>query len=47
MKPVFGTFLETTQKEELEKLQRSADWKLKILERYDRMVKEYGILRLT
>lgn len=42
----FWHFLETTQKEELEKLQRSSDWKLKILERYDRMVKKYGILRL-
>jgi type I restriction enzyme R subunit len=42
----FWHFLETTQKEELEKLQRATDWKLKILERYDRMVKKYGILRL-
>src|SRR5690606_26876933 len=42
----FWHFLEETQKDELEKLQRSADWKLKILERYDRMVKKYGILRL-
>lgn len=42
----FWHFLEETQKEELEKLQRAADWKLKILERYDRMVKKYGILRI-
>lgn len=42
----FWHFLETTQKEELEKLKRSADWKLKILERYDRLVKKYGLLRL-
>lgn len=42
----FWDFLEQTQAKELEKLQRSADWKLKILERYDRMVKKYGILRL-
>ncbi len=42
----FWHFLEATQREELEKLQRAADWKLKILERYDRMVKKYGILRL-
>jgi len=42
----FWHFLENTQKEELEKLQRSADWKLKILERYDRMVKKYGLLRI-
>ncbi|MBF0230870.1 MAG: type I restriction endonuclease subunit R [Desulfamplus sp.] len=42
----FWHFLESTQKEELEKLQRSIDWKLKILERFDRMVKKYGVLRL-
>jgi type I restriction enzyme R subunit len=42
----FWQFLEETQKEELEKLQRSADWKLKVLQRYDRMVKKYGVLRL-
>ncbi len=42
----FWHFLEETQSEELEKLQRSSDWKLKVLERYDRMVKKYGILRL-
>ncbi|WP_114751347.1 type I restriction endonuclease subunit R [Pleomorphovibrio marinus] len=42
----FWHFLEATQKEELEKLQRSSDWKLKILQRYDRMVKKYGILRV-
>jgi len=42
----FWHFLEESQKEGLEKLQRSSDWKLKILERYDRMVKKYGILRL-
>lgn len=39
-------FLETTQKEELAKLQKQADWKLKLLERIDRMVKKYGIIRL-
>lgn len=42
----FWHFLESTQKEELDKIKRSSDWKLKILERYDRMVKKYGILRL-
>lgn len=39
-------FLQSTQKEELAKLQKQADWKLKILERIDRMVKKYGIIRL-
>src|SRR5690625_964196 len=42
----FWHFLETTQKEELEKLQKQSDWQLKILERFDRMVKKYGILRV-
>jgi type I restriction enzyme R subunit len=42
----FWHFLETTQKEELAKLKRSPDWKLKILERLDRMIKKYGVLRL-
>lgn len=39
-------FLESTQKEELDKLKRSADWKLKIVERLDRMIRKYGLLRL-
>ncbi len=42
----FWSFLEETQKEELEKLQRHGDWKLKILERLDRMIKKYGTLQL-
>jgi type I restriction enzyme, R subunit len=42
----FWHFLETTQKEELVKLKKQSDWKLKILERFDRMVKKYGILRI-
>ncbi|MCK6610957.1 MAG: type I restriction endonuclease subunit R [Bacteroidia bacterium] len=42
----FWHFLETTQKEELDKLKRSSDWKLKVLERLDRMIKKYGSLRL-
>ncbi len=41
----FWDFLESTQKDELAKLQRQSDWKLKILERLDRMIKKYGILR--
>lgn len=39
-------FLESTQKEELEKLQRQSDWKLRVLERLDRMIKKYGLLRI-
>jgi len=42
----FWHFLEETQKEELAKLQKQSDWKLKILERLDRMIKKYGVLRL-
>lgn len=42
----FWTFLQTTQTDELAKLQRSNDWKLKILERYDRLIKKYGLLHL-
>lgn len=42
----FWHFLETTQAEELAKLQKQADWKLKILERLERMIKKYGIIRL-
>ncbi len=42
----FWDFLENTQKDELEKLKRQSDWKIKILDRYDKLVKKYGILRL-
>ncbi|BAP32667.1 restriction endonuclease type I [Chryseobacterium sp. StRB126] len=42
----FWDFLETTQKEELEKLKRQSDWKIKILDRFDKLVKKYGILRM-
>jgi len=42
----FWDFLESSQKEELEKLKRTSDWRLKILERFDRMAKKYGVLRL-
>ena len=42
----FWHFLESTQKEEVDKLKRSSDWQLKVLERLDRMIKKYGLLRL-
>jgi type I restriction enzyme R subunit len=42
----FWHFLETTQKDELAKLQKQSDWKLRIIERLDRMIKKYGVLRL-
>jgi type I restriction enzyme, R subunit len=42
----FWHFLESTQEKELAKLQKQPDWRLKILERLDRMIRKYGILRL-
>ncbi len=39
-------FLQSTQKDELLKLQKQSDWKLKILERLDRMIKKYGVIRI-
>lgn len=43
----FWAFLEATQKKKLEKLQKTgADWQRKVLERYDRLVKKYGLLYL-
>lgn len=42
----FWDFLQSTQKEELEKLQKQTDWKLKIFNRFDRMIKKYGVLHL-
>lgn len=42
----FWDFLQSTQKDELAKLQKQTDWKLKILERLDRMIKKYGIIKL-
>lgn len=42
----FWHFLETTQPEELEKLKRQPNWQLRVMERYDRLVKKYGVLRL-
>ncbi len=41
----FWAFLEKTQSEELDKLRKQdADWKRKILERYDRLCKKHGLL---
>jgi type I restriction enzyme R subunit len=39
-------FLEDTQKEELDKLRKQSDWKIKILDRMDRMIRKYGVLRI-
>ena len=42
----FWKFLESTQSEEIEKLKRFPDWKAKILDRFNKMVKKYGIIEL-
>ena len=42
----FWTFLEETQTTELAKLQKQSDWKLRIMERLDRMMKKNGIISL-
>lgn len=42
----FWDFLETSQPKELEKLKNQSDWQLKILTRFDRIVKKHGILHL-
>lgn len=42
----FWDFLEKTQSDELEKLQRQSDWKDRILAMYDRQVKRRGILHV-
>jgi type I restriction enzyme R subunit len=39
-------FLEATQPMELAKLKKQSDWKLKIVERLDRMIKKYGLLHI-
>lgn len=39
-------FLQLTQKEELEKIQKYSDWKLKLLERLDRLIKKNGVLHI-
>ncbi|MDF1622188.1 MAG: type I restriction endonuclease subunit R [Pseudohongiella nitratireducens] len=45
---LFWRFLEQTQSTELTKLQKHnpSDWKRKLLERYDRLMKKHGILHL-
>ncbi len=42
----FWSFLEETQHDELLKLQKQSDWKLRINERLDRMIKKYGVIRM-
>lgn len=42
----FWDFLETTQADELEKLKRDSNYKLKVIQRLDKMIKKYGILKI-
>lgn len=42
----FWDFLESTQNEELEKLKRDPQYKLKIIQRLDKMIKKYGVLKI-
>ncbi|NOZ91077.1 MAG: type I restriction endonuclease subunit R [Epsilonproteobacteria bacterium] len=39
-------FLEATQEDELEKLKRDSNYKIKVLDRLDKLIKKYGVLRL-
>ncbi|MDD5372573.1 MAG: DEAD/DEAH box helicase family protein [Sulfurimonas sp.] len=43
---IFWDFLESSQKDELEKLKRDPQYKLKIIQRLDKMIKKYGILKI-
>ena len=45
---LFWTFIKATQEDELEKIKRNSpnDWKRKIYERFDRLIKKHGVLHL-
>ncbi|NLY03619.1 MAG: type I restriction endonuclease subunit R [Campylobacter sp.] len=43
---IFWEFLEATQEDELKKLKRDPQYRLKITQRLDKMIKKYGILRI-
>lgn len=42
----FWDFLESTQAKELEKLKRDSNYKFKVIQRLDKMIQKYGILKL-
>ena len=42
----FWDFLQSSQADELEKLKRDPQYKLKIIQRLDKMIKKYGILKI-
>lgn len=43
---LFWEFLETTQADELNKITRDPQYKLKVIQRLDKMIKKYGVLKL-
>jgi len=43
---IFWDFLESTQADELDKLKRDSNYKLKVIQRLDKMIKKYGILKI-
>ncbi|MFY9105464.1 DEAD/DEAH box helicase family protein, partial [Aliarcobacter cryaerophilus] len=43
---IFWDFLESSQADELEKLKKDPQYKLKIIQRLDKMIKKYGILKI-
>ena len=43
---IFWDFLESSQSDELEKLKKDPQYKLKIIQRLDKMIKKYGILKI-
>ena len=42
----FWDFLESSQADELDKLKRDSNYKLKVIQRLDKMIKKYGILKI-
>ena len=42
----FWDFLQSSQADELEKLKKDPQYKLKIIQRLDKMIKKYGILKI-
>ncbi|MFA7501096.1 MAG: DEAD/DEAH box helicase family protein [Sulfurimonas sp.] len=43
---LFLDFLESTQSDELDKLRRDPQYKLKVIQRLDKMIKKYGVLKI-
>ena len=43
---IFWDFLQSSQADELEKLKKDPQYKLKIIQRLDKMIKKYGILKI-